>query len=167
MTFGIYDFNASGFGQIEFTEIQVSPGSTLLPYEKTEANQRAWDYSGNANHATRGSTSGADTNDPSFNVATAAIRGMSFDATNDQISSMPALGGTYTVINMNATQVEGVDSGGGKYIAGVSNGAAVIYDIGTVGGYTNAVCGLRAQYNRVLSAAEQARVNRVVTRSLP
>lgn len=80
---GIQDTNASGWGQIEFTEFQVTPGTLPGTYEKTEANQRLWDYSGNANHATRGSTSDADTNDPSFEVEGGQIVGMGFNGSNN------------------------------------------------------------------------------------
>ena len=105
VNFGIQDQNASGFGQIEITEFQVSPGATLLDYEKTEANQRIWDYSGNGNHATRGSTSGADTNDPSFAVEGGLIVGMGFDGNDDAVvrATTPVLTQPFTLIVVHKT----------------------------------------------------------------
>ena len=70
-----------------------------------------------------------------------------------------SLGSTYTVINDNGTQVEAVDSAGGKYINGVSNASAVNYDLGTAGGYSG-LAAYRVQYNVVLTPVEQARAAR-------
>jgi hypothetical protein len=59
---------------------QLTPGAGggYESYEKTEANQVVWDYSGNGNHAQRGSTTGADTHDPSFAVEGEKVVGMGF-----------------------------------------------------------------------------------------
>lgn len=62
--FGVQDVNAAGHGQIEITEIQVTPGSSAGTYRATEARQRVWDWSPGANHAQVGSAGGSDTNDP-------------------------------------------------------------------------------------------------------
>jgi hypothetical protein len=159
---GTNDFyQGDGTGSATFEYIQLNQGSTPLPYVKTTDLQTIPDLSGHGHDLTRGSTSGADSNDP-----TVSTTGLIFDGVDDELTGIPSLGSTYTVINDNGTQIESIDSAGGKYINGAANASAVNYDLGTAGGYSG-LAAQRAQYSVVLNAAEQARAYRYLLAQRP
>lgn len=82
--------SAAAVGTITILKQQLNLGSTSLEYEVTEARQRVWDWSGNANHATVGPTSAVEAGDPGDtiidpgNPRIAAARG-EFDGVDDYL----------------------------------------------------------------------------------
>ena len=108
----------------------------------------------------RGSTSGADANDPAITRA-----GLVFDGSDDKVTGIPAKAAAWTVISVSTAHSNAVDSAGGKYVDGVVNGAGVEFDLGTAAGYTG-TASYYLQYNRVLPAFEILRAHRVLKRNL-
>jgi hypothetical protein len=69
VSFGIEDLNAAGHGQIEILNWSVTPRTSApTNIEVTDDKQEVWDWSGNTNHAQRGSAAGSDTNDFAYNT---------------------------------------------------------------------------------------------------
>jgi hypothetical protein len=129
---------------------QLNPGTTPLPYVATGDLQTVGSYPPGSGNITRGTTTGADTNDPS-----PTLLGWSF-VTDDRVVSLPTKGAAWTVSNCSGTECHVVTSAGTKYINGVANASAIEFDLTTAGGYTGVLSEF-LQYNRVISPAEVRR----------
>lgn len=68
VTFGLQDQNASGQGQVEVTEWQVTPGPSTMPYQRTGTGQTVADLSGTSPMTLGSNATAADTKDPSVSV---------------------------------------------------------------------------------------------------
>lgn len=122
------------------------------------------EYEATADNATAEDTSGSG-NDLTLSGAIWRYPGIFFDGVNDSVAGLPALGATYTVINVSDSQSEAVDSDAGSFINGVAAGGAVNYDIGNAGGYSG-ILAYRLQYDRVLRAAEHKRIHATLRKIL-
>lgn len=134
---------------------QLTEGSTPKPYVRTTDGQSVPNFApGQTAALQRGSTAGADTNDP-----TLSQQGMVFDGVDDFLANIPAKAAAWTVICVSPTEVNAVDSAGGGYVNGVANPAAAECDPGTSGAYTGTLSKY-LMYNRVLSPVDHANAYR-------
>ncbi len=134
-------------GTLSVSRCQLNEGSTALPYVATTDGQSFSNAVSGGSALVKGTTAGADTNDP-----TSRLVGLSF-AVDDKVAGLPAKGATWTTINCSEAHCYGVDSAGGSFVDGVATAGAVEFDVGTAGGYTG-IASYILRYNRVLSAKE-------------
>ena len=148
--FSFYTTNITDILDVVVYQPQLNLGSTLYPYS-TPAGlpQSLTDYTGHANNAVLGSTSGADTNDPKFNGV--ALVG---DGVDD-----------YAVVSLAsaAYRISVVDSGSGYVVVDEVPAYLNLFKTGA-STYLNGKIGPTAYYNRVPTASEIVQAKRYFKR---
>jgi hypothetical protein len=145
-----FTYTGDGISGIYLRNAQLNEGPTALPYVATTDGQAASNAVSGGAAVTRGTTTVADTNDP-----TLRLLGYSFDGVDDRLLSLPTKGSAWTTINCSGSHCYGVDSAGGSFVDGVATAGATEFALTTAGGYSGTLSWL-GRWSRVLTPREHA-----------
>jgi hypothetical protein len=138
-------------GTLYIAQPMLNSGATPAPYVATGDLQTVASTPPGTAVLTRGTTTGADTND-----GTVSALGLVM-AVDDRLLALPTKGAAWTTINCTPTQCDAVDSASGSWVNGVATGGATEFDLLTAGGFTGTLS-MYFRYNRVLNAGEHRRI---------